>query len=308
MARDRANIRLDMWGDADWRKLSIRAQYLYMLLLSHPKTNRAGISEWHPGRLSMLSAGTTPADIVEIADELVAGHFIVIDETSEEVLIRSYIKHDGVLTQPNMTTTMANDWAGTASLLLRQVIAFEVQKAQSRDPENKAWANSRVRTILESEAVDAKTLTHEVTLRFTHEVGHELTHQSGITDGIGSPIGLGSPTSTSTTTPSSTKKGGVPASPGTRIPDDFGVTPEMKKWASEKAPDVEINTATEKFIDHWRAKAGVAALKTDWPATWRNWLRSDQERAPQRGHPAPQTNAQRNLSVVQQFAALESAS
>lgn len=29
----------------------------------------------------------------------------------------------------------------------------------------------------------------------------------------------------------------------------------------------------EKFRDYWSAQPGQKGVKTDWPATWRNWAR-----------------------------------
>lgn len=29
----------------------------------------------------------------------------------------------------------------------------------------------------------------------------------------------------------------------------------------------------EKFRDYWAAQPGQKGVKTDWPATWRNWVR-----------------------------------
>ena len=57
-----------------------------------------------------------------------------------------------------------------------------------------------------------------------------------------------------------------------RISEDFTVTPEMRLWASSKAPDADLMTETEKFINYWVAKAGKDATKLDWNATWRNWI------------------------------------
>ena len=65
----------------------------------------------------------------------------------------------------------------------------------------------------------------------------------------------------------------------TRIPPDFTITPEMRQYAATKTPDVNIDLATEKFINHWTAASGSNASKRDWIATWRNWMLSDQERA-----------------------------
>ncbi|MDJ0336428.1 hypothetical protein QMG83_14470 [Salinibacterium sp. G-O1] len=69
---------------------------------------------------------------------------------------------------------------------------------------------------------------------------------------------------------------------GTRIPDDFTVTPAMVEWARERTPLVDGPRATEKFINHWTATSGRNATKLDWPATWRNWMLRDQETAKDR--------------------------
>jgi hypothetical protein len=59
---------------------------------------------------------------------------------------------------------------------------------------------------------------------------------------------------------------------GTRIPDDFTVTPEMVTWARQRRPDVDGRLETEKFVNYWHAKTGRDATKKDWAATWRNWI------------------------------------
>lgn len=81
-----------------------------------------------------------------------------------------------------------------------------------------------------------------------------------------------------TSSPSSTKKGGA-AKRGTRIPEPFIVTAEMRSWAAEHAGLVDVDRSTMKFVNYWRAKTGQAATKLDWPRTWQNWLLSDQEKA-----------------------------
>ena len=58
-----------------------------------------------------------------------------------------------------------------------------------------------------------------------------------------------------------------------KCPVDFLVTEDMRTWATLECPGVDVDKATAKFSDHTFKTA-----MTDWPATWRNWLRSDQER------------------------------
>jgi hypothetical protein len=77
------------------------------------------------------------------------------------------------------------------------------------------------------------------------------------------------------------------AARATRIPDDFGVTPEMVQWARQRVPRVDGKLETEKFINYWTAKAGRDASKTNWVRTWQNWMLSAAERLP--GAPAAQT-------------------
>jgi hypothetical protein len=36
----------------------------------------------------------------------------------------------------------------------------------------------------------------------------------------------------------------------------------------------------EKFCDYWRGVAGAKGIKTDWIATWRNWMRRADEQSP----------------------------
>lgn len=67
------------------------------------------------------------------------------------------------------------------------------------------------------------------------------------------------------------------AKAGTRITLDFEASPKVRKWAAEHAPEVDIDKATEEFIDFWIAKPGKDGVKLDWQATFRNRLRACQE-------------------------------
>ena len=56
-----------------------------------------------------------------------------------------------------------------------------------------------------------------------------------------------------------------------RCPSDFLITKEMRDWATKECPDVDVDKSTAIFGDHTFPTA-----RTDWIATWRNWLRRDQ--------------------------------
>lgn len=74
---------------------------------------------------------------------------------------------------------------------------------------------------------------------------------------------------------------------GTRIPEPFVVDEAMKDWAVERHMQPQwVVRQTERFVNYWTAMAGAKGVKTDWRATWRNWLLKAQDDAPATG-PAP---------------------
>lgn len=54
-----------------------------------------------------------------------------------------------------------------------------------------------------------------------------------------------------------------------RVPADFAITDDLRKWAAEKCPGVDIDAETEKFRDH-----EYRDPHSDWPAAWRTWMRN----------------------------------
>ena len=63
-----------------------------------------------------------------------------------------------------------------------------------------------------------------------------------------------------------------PKKKGSRLPDPFFLTTEMKKYAAEKRPDVDVILETEKFCNHFRSAPGQKGVKLNWELTWKNWI------------------------------------
>lgn len=70
----------------------------------------------------------------------------------------------------------------------------------------------------------------------------------------------------------------------TRLPEPFNLTAEMRNWANERAPAVDLRNETERFVNYWR---GNGKTMTDWCATWRNWFLKAQDDANRRTIPPP---------------------
>jgi len=100
VARDRANIKSTLQADEHWRSLTHHAQWLYKYLLVSPTLNLCGVADWRPARIAAAARGVVVEDVEVWAEELSSEFFVVIDEATEEVLIRSFFRHDGILAPP----------------------------------------------------------------------------------------------------------------------------------------------------------------------------------------------------------------
>lgn len=146
--RDHARIRLDIWGDDDFRDLTSLGQWLYLALVTSPSLTFCGVTDWRPGRIAALTAELTGDDVERAAVELEAGEYVVIDRDSEEALIRSFIRHDGLMASPNMAKAMCKAYSGTASRVLRAVVVHELRRLRDEDDSLRGWSVESVRKVL----------------------------------------------------------------------------------------------------------------------------------------------------------------
>lgn len=158
MAREYAKTNFAIWQDPDWRTLPWPAQYLYRVLWDHPDLSYCGVVDWRPGRLRSVAGALSSDTFHDMAACLAARHFIVVDTTSEEVLLRSWIRFDGLMKQPVMAASMAKAFAATASNQIRGVIVDELVKLNARDPGLGGWKKPQVQEILTLPRVRAKDL------------------------------------------------------------------------------------------------------------------------------------------------------
>lgn len=261
MARDRAQVKLTIWEDEDFRALTVGAQHLYFHLMTSLKLDYAGVTDWRPGRIAAHASDWTTEDVVSAAKELAEARFIVIDESTEEVLLRSFIRHDGILENPNLAVAMRKAWAACASSRLRAVVLFELHRLNDEQPEMKGWP--RVSDLLAKPVPELP----------------ENPSDSPSVRGYASPSdsaserGFSTLTATSTTTQKSSTSSGEPRKRGRRIPDDWKPTAADVDWQVEKGiSDLLARRELERFVNYWRAASGSSATKLDWSLTWRNWL------------------------------------
>ena len=67
---------------------------------------------------------------------------------------------------------------------------------------------------------------------------------------------------------------------GSRLANNWVLPDEWEYWANKQRPDLDAKQVFDQFKDYWCAKAGKDAIKLDWQATWRNWVRNQKTPKP----------------------------
>lgn len=130
MARQYAQIKVSIWSaDDSFRHLTPAAQHLYFVLLTQASLSLAGVLDWRPKRIARLAKGWSVEAVMAAAGELVTTGYIVTDDQTEEILIRSFVKNDGVMKNPKIAAGMVSAWTEVYSTRLRGCIAEQVRRA-----------------------------------------------------------------------------------------------------------------------------------------------------------------------------------
>jgi uncharacterized protein YdaU (DUF1376 family) len=83
------------------------------------------------------------------------------------------------------------------------------------------------------------------------------------------------------------------AAQATRLPDDWQLPDEWAIWAKQNRPDLNPNKVADSFKDYWIAQPSAKGKKTNWQATWRNWVRSQKADTTDKIYEAPWQKAAR---------------
>ena len=106
-----------------------------------------------------------------------------------------------------------------------------------------------------------------------------------------------SETETETETETTPKGVERPAKRGSRLSAEWLPSPASIAKAREDAPAVDHQAEHATFIDYWIAQPGQRGVKTDWDATWRNWMRRKQGDVKTR--PVAVTPTKKALDVIE---------
>ncbi len=65
----------------------------------------------------------------------------------------------------------------------------------------------------------------------------------------------------------------TPRKRGTRLNENRVPDNELIAQMRDECPGVDLRAEHRVFVDYWIAQPGQKGVKTDWAATWRNWIR-----------------------------------
>lgn len=281
MARTHGRIGTGIWQDPDFLALPSEPQRLYMFLLSQPDLTQAGLLPLRARRWAQKYLGGTADDVRAALGVLEDARFVVVDDDTEEVLVRTFVRNDGVYKQPKVMLRMREDAKLIESPRLREAFAVELGRLPLDDlsdepgrgdaPSVKAQVSAVVATLLDDFGNPSGRVSEGYAVPPTCARARSSFPLPPTTETPSVSLG-GSAVAEAKTTKPSTR--------GTRVPEPFPITPEMVTWARENAPGIDHRGVTEAFVDYWRAQPGQRGVKADWPATWRNWLRREAEKRP----------------------------
>lgn len=139
MARDHARVRVSIWDDPDFLGLKTGEQHLYLALMSNRGLSRCGVIDYIPSRFEHLASDLNVSKFRASVKGLTAGRFLVLDENTQELLVRSYVRHDGVLDRLNMGKATGTAFEAVVSHPIRDAIGNELARLMKDKPDLPGW-------------------------------------------------------------------------------------------------------------------------------------------------------------------------
>jgi hypothetical protein len=127
-------MKTSLWNDRDWRELPLEAQWAYEMLCQQQALSYVGIIDFRPGRWAVFAQGATTRRVNDAVKALEKARWVIVDRSTEELLVRSYVRHDGVMDRFNMGKAVGRAWDKVTSLPLRDAVLSELARLYGEKP------------------------------------------------------------------------------------------------------------------------------------------------------------------------------
>lgn len=264
MVRQFGTTATSIWDDPDWWDLTGEQQRVYLMLTTQKDITPAGTLPLTLGRWASSTKGCTIEGLSETLRELSDAAYIVVDWRRELLLIRSFVRWDRGFTNEKRLRAIQSAAKAVGPAELAGVLAFELDRLG-------------IPHGITVPPVDAKSKGHPGPIDGASIAAGSGYVSSNVPEPEPDPLsGTGNreplPADEASAAPA---KAAAPRAQ--RVPKEFTITAPMRSWAQQNVPGLDIDWCTQQFVDYWAAKSGKDAIKLDWPATWRKWMRTEHE-------------------------------
>lgn len=285
-----ARILKSIWRDTDWKSLTVDAQWLYELMLSQESISYAGVLPLTIRRWASFASDATEERIASGLSILDDKEFVLADRETEEALVRTFIRNDGLWSEPRMMRVALRESLEVQSHILRNALAEELAKLvlQISDDALAADVSKTVNALMGS--------PDEGLGRASPGPGPSPTEGLAGSSGVSN-----TPTPSPTPSPDSKlrtpRKRGVAASRGTALPAEWGPSEPLTRQMRGECPGVDQELEQRKFVDHWISQPGAKGRKINWDATYRNWIRRAASDYRKNGRPTSDVSAEQIMEM-----------
>jgi len=140
VAREFVRLLTSINDDPDWLTLTCQQQSAYTAALTSQDLSWCGVVPYIPKRLAEFAEDLTERRVILALAELAKRNMVVIDRSTEELLVRTYVRHDGLLKKPNIARAMEKALVRVHSGDIRAAVIHELSKVYAEDSEMPCWA------------------------------------------------------------------------------------------------------------------------------------------------------------------------
>lgn len=121
-------IQESIWRNPEFRALPRSAQATYCQLITQKEIDKAGMLPYQPTKWVKGCDDMSLSDLLSDLKVLEAARFIIVDEDTDEVLARSYMRNAGVTAIPNVLKNALKSAALVESPTCRRALAEELRR------------------------------------------------------------------------------------------------------------------------------------------------------------------------------------
>lgn len=143
MARRHARLMVSIWDDEDFIQLTSVEQNVFFALISSRDLSWCGVLPHLPKRLARNASDLTERKVTAAISRLRDERFVVIDDDTDELLVRRFVHYDEVMKQPNVAKGMATAMSRVHSQHLSSIMLDELGREMVDNSDFKGWASLR---------------------------------------------------------------------------------------------------------------------------------------------------------------------